>query len=230
MSLSSLGRGLILILFLVAIIFIGMIFFDIGLFGPSPELEMLSEREITEYEGESLSSVLDFRENSIRGPQNIDIDTYQLEIEGLVETPRNFTYEAVLATFPHYGKVITLYCVEGWDVTIFWEGVLLSELLDSVNVRPEANTAIFYAYDGYSTSLPLDYILDRDILLAHRMNNVTIPAERGYPFVLVAEEKWGYKWIKWVTRIELSDDPGYRGYWEQRGYSQNADIAENFFA
>ena len=40
----------------------------------------------------------------------------------------------------------------------------------------------------------------------------------GYPFQLVAEDKWGYKWIKWIVKIELTDDPSYRGYWEQRGY------------
>jgi DMSO/TMAO reductase YedYZ molybdopterin-dependent catalytic subunit len=222
-------QGLIIFFLLIAVLVIVVFFVDFGLFGPSPELEMLSEREITDYEGEPLSSVLDFRENSIRGPQYVDMGFYRLKIRGLVDSPRNFTYDAVLTTFPRYGKVTTLYCVEGWDVTIFWEGVLVSDLLDSSNIRPEADTVIFYAHDGYSTSLPLDYILDRDILLAYRMNNVTIPAERGHPFVLVAEEKWGYKWIKWVTTIEVSDDPAYRGYWEQRGYSQTADISEDFF-
>ncbi len=95
---------------------------------------------------------------------------------------------------------------------------------------PEANTVIFYAYDGYSTSLPLDYIEKNDILLAYEMNNVTLPEDRGYPFQLVAEDKWGYKWIKWVTKIELSNDPSYRGYWEQRGYSIGGDTSRPFFA
>ena len=39
-----------------------------------------------------------------------------------------------------------------------------------------------------------------------KMNNVTIPPERGFPFMLVAESKWGYKWIKWVTKIEVSNN------------------------
>jgi DMSO/TMAO reductase YedYZ molybdopterin-dependent catalytic subunit len=48
----------------------------------------------------------------------------------------------------------------------------------------------------------------------------------GYPFIVVAEEKLGYKWARWVTRIELSEDPDYQGYWEQRGYDNTADIGK----
>jgi DMSO/TMAO reductase YedYZ molybdopterin-dependent catalytic subunit len=87
---------------------------------------------------------------------------------------------------------------------------------------------IFYAYDGYTTSLPIDYLINNDILLAYKMNGVTLPPERGFPFQLVAESKWGYKWEKWVTQMELSDDVNYRGYWERLGYSNNADLDEDF--
>ena len=88
---------------------------------------------------------------------------------------------------------------------------------------------ILYAHDGYSTSLPLKDLFERDIIMAYKMNNVTLPAERGFPFQLVAEDKWGYKWIKWIERIELSDNQQYRGYWEQRGYSNNGDLNRSFF-
>jgi DMSO/TMAO reductase YedYZ molybdopterin-dependent catalytic subunit len=178
--------------------------------------------EIREYKGKDLSSVAtDFRENSIHGPQYIDRDSYRLQVEGLVENPRQFTYDEVIDR-QLYKKVARLECVEGWSVDILWEGILFRDLLDQVGVKPEANTVILYAVDGYSTSFPLSFFYDRDIIMAHRMNEVTIPPERGFPFMLVAEEKWGYKWIKWITRIELSDDESYRGYWESRGYSQDA--------
>ncbi len=184
--------------------------------------------EIREYEGERLSSVNDFRENSIKGPQQVDTDSYVLEVSGLVYDPKVYTYSDVLG-HQNYSKVVLLDCVEGWSVNILWEGVLVKDLLDEVAVKPEANTVIFYAYDNYSTSLPLDFITDNNIIMAHRMNNVTLPAERGFPFQLVAEQKWGYKWIKWVTRIELSDDPEYRGFWESRGYSNDADVDGPYF-
>ena len=71
--------------------------------------------------------------------------------------------------------------------------------------------------------------MNRDIIMAYKMNNVTLPAERGFPFQPVAEEKWGYKWIKWIEKIQLTDDPKYRGFWEQRGYSNTGDLRNNFF-
>jgi DMSO/TMAO reductase YedYZ molybdopterin-dependent catalytic subunit len=179
---------------------------------------------VRQYQGKDLSSTADFHENSIKGPQHVDIGSYGLEITGLVVTPRNLTYSEVLSN-QKYSKVVKLYCVEGWGATILWEGVLVGDLLDSAKILPEANTVVFYAYDGYSTTLPLDYIRSNNILLAYKMNNVTLPPERGFPFQVVAEDKWGYKWAKWVTKIELGSDPNYQGYWESRGYNQNGNLS-----
>ncbi len=185
--------------------------------------------EIREYEGEYLSSIDDFRENSIKGPQYVDIDDYQLQITGLVENPQSYAYQEVLGAYQSYEKVVTLYCVEGWSVNILWEGVLVSDLLAEAGPLPDASVVIFHAYDGYTSSLPLDYIRDNNIMMAYMMNGVPLPPERGFPFALVAESKWGYKWVKWITEIELSNDEDYQGYWESRGYSDTGDLDESFF-
>ena len=185
--------------------------------------------EIREYQGEKLGSVDDFRENSIKGPQYIDIETYKLQINGLVQNQVSYGYDEVINNYKHYRKVVTLDCVEGWSVTILWQGVLVRDLLEEAGPLPEAKVIIFHAYDGYTTSFPIDYIMDNDIIMAYKMNEITMPPERGYPFQLVAESKWGYKWIKWITKIELSADENYRGYWESRGYSNEADLDESFF-
>lgn len=63
-------------------------------------------------------------------------------------------------------------------------------------------------------------------MLAYQSNGLPLPAEMGYPFIVVAEDKWGYKWARWVDWIELSDDPNYRGYWEQLGYSNEGDLED----
>jgi DMSO/TMAO reductase YedYZ molybdopterin-dependent catalytic subunit len=185
--------------------------------------------EIREYEGEQLSSINDFRENSIKGPQQVDIESYNLKISGLVSEPQTFTYDKVVGEYQSYEKVVTLDCVEGWSVKILWEGVLVRDLIMEAGPQPETKVVIFHAYDGYTTSLPIDYIIDNDILMAYKMNGVTLPPERGFPFELVAESKWGYKWIKWITEIELSSDLNYRGFWESRGYSNSADLDKGFF-
>jgi DMSO/TMAO reductase YedYZ molybdopterin-dependent catalytic subunit len=189
----------------------------------------LPQVEVREYQGQKLGSASDFHENSIKGPRHIDKDKYRLTIDGLVDSSRVFTYDGVLGLFPHYKKVVHIYCVEGWDVNILWEGVLVKDVLNSASIRPEAKVAIFHAQDGYTTSLPLDYLLGNDIMMAYNMNDVQLRPERGFPFELVAQDKWGYKWIKWITRIELSSDTNYRGYWESRGYLNQGNLKERFF-
>ena len=179
--------------------------------------------EIQEYQGEDLSKINDFRENSIKGPQFIDIATYTLNVTGLVDDPLVYTYDDVL-NHQKYEKVVTLHCVEGWSVKILWEGILLEDLFNEVGVQPNASVVILYAVDGYSTSFPIEYIIDNNILLAYKMNGLEIPAERGFPFMLVSESQYGYKWIKWITGIELSNDVDYRGYWESRGYPNDASL------
>ena len=184
----------------------------------------LYPQEIREYEGEDLSSISAFRENSIKGPQHVPNATYRLTITGLVNNTVSYTYDEVLNSFQKYRKVVTLHCVEGWSVKILWEGFIARELLQTAGIDNKTQVVIFHAYDGYTTSFPLEYLLNNDILIAYKMNGVVLPPERGYPFELVAESKWGYKWIKWITEIELSDDIDYRGYWESRGYPNTADM------
>jgi DMSO/TMAO reductase YedYZ molybdopterin-dependent catalytic subunit len=185
-------------------------------------LARLAATEVRQYEGESLGSLLDFRENSIAGPQHVDIEAYRLKVAGLVAEPHEYTYDQVLS-FPNYSKVVTIHCVEGWSVKVLWEGVLVRDLLDAAGIDPGANTVIFHSYDGYTTSLPLDYILANDIIMAYKMNGVVLPPERGFPFQLVAEDKLGYKWAKWITEIEVSGDSTYEGFWESRGFDNDAD-------
>ena len=197
-------------------------------FQGSENIKNLKNIEIMEYQGENLSSISDFRENSIKGPQYINIKDYALNISGLADQKLTLTYDEVLH-YDKYSKIVTLNCVEGWSVKILWEGVLLKDLLNEAGIKPESNTVIFYAYDGYSSSLPLKYVMDNDIILAYKMNGVTIPPERGFPFQVIAENKWGYKWVKWVTKIEVSNDPNFKGYWESSGYNQKGDLQGPIF-
>jgi DMSO/TMAO reductase YedYZ molybdopterin-dependent catalytic subunit len=184
--------------------------------------------EIREYQGEKLGSVESFRENSIRGVQQIDQEAYRLTVDGLVASPVELSY-ADLQSMSHTAKLVTIYCVEGWSVKALWEGIPLADLFALAVPNPEANTVIFHAADGYTTSLPLDVILTRNLIIADRINGIVLPARNGFPFELVAEDKWGYKWIRWIAEIELSNDPTYRGYWESRGYSNAGDFGGPMF-
>lgn len=184
----------------------------------------LGEVEVREYEGERLGPLSAFRRNQIGKIPQVDRTSYRLEVDGLVESPASYTYDEVVTEETSRTKVVTVFCVEGWSVKVLWEGVLLTDLIDGAGPDPEASTVIFHAADGYTTSLPLDYIRSRRILLAYRQNGLEMAPSRGFPFQVVAEDKYGYKWCKWVERIELSSDAEYRGYWESRGYDNDADL------
>jgi DMSO/TMAO reductase YedYZ molybdopterin-dependent catalytic subunit len=180
--------------------------------------------EVREYRGENLSSITNVQENAIRGNQNVNQSTYKLTVNGLVNDPKEYTYEQVTTGFQSYEKVVTLYCVEGWNAKILWQGVLVRDVLNQSGVNQSAKVVIFHAADGYTTAMPLSYFYDHDIIMAYKMNGLVLPPERGFPFELVAESKYGYKWIKWITQIELSNNENYLGYWESRGSSNDADI------
>ncbi len=181
-----------------------------------------NETENLSYEGKSLTPIAQQRNNAIRGTQYIDRESYRLQVDGLAENPLNLTYEEITG-LPQVSRVVDLNCVEGWSFTAKWTGVRMADLFEEAGVMENVTTVIFYSADGYSTSLDKDYLLENDIILAYRLNDVTLPPDRGFPLQLVAEGKYGYKWVKWIIRIELSDSP-YRGYWEERGYNNTADV------
>ena len=180
--------------------------------------------EIQEYKGMRLDPAVGPRDNSMSGVRYANIDTYKLKIFGLVSQPVELTYADVV-DMTYDQRLITLYCVEGWEATILWQGVRIEELIALAGeTDPTAVTVIFHAIDGYTTSLPLSVIQQNDLIMAYQANGLPLPPEMGYPFIVVAEDKLGYKWCRWVTHIELSNDADYLGYWERLGYSNDADI------
>ena len=181
--------------------------------------------EIDQYQGTRLDPAIGPRDNSIKGIQQVDTASYTLSIEGLVNQPVELSYNQVRELVA-YERLITLYCVEGWEATILWKGVLLDELIAMAGVKPEAVTVIFGSVDGYTTSLPLQTIKEKALILAYSANGLDLPPAMGYPFIVVAEDKLGYKWARWVNSITLSDDANYKGFWEQAGYSNEAEVSK----
>ncbi len=154
----------------------------------------------------------------------IDTDTYTLTVTGMVEDPLSFSFDDILA-MPAEERLVDLPCVEGWTETSLWKGTRLAPLLESAGVLEGADNVVFYSPGGYTTSLTLEDIAETDPLLAYGSNGEMLPYEQGYPLKLVVPERLGYKWIKWVTSIEvISGD--YEGYWESRGYSNQADASD----
>lgn len=182
------------------------------------------EVEATEFMGTKLTPITDQNNNALKGTQYIDRATYRLVVDGLVERPLSLTYDD-LQKYPQESKLAVLNCVEGWDFIAKWTGPRIMDILIDAKTKPEARIIILHTQDslGYS-SLDISYLREKAIIMALRLNDVTMPQERGFPFQVVAEGKFGYKWAKWVTRIEVSSNEDFRGYWESAGYSNDGNI------
>ncbi len=189
---------------------------------PSPTGEV----EATEFLGSKLTPVKDQGNTSLIGTQIIDKDTYRLKVDGLVDHALSLSYQDLL-NYPQISKLQPLNCVEGWKFVAKWTGPSLNDILKDAGVQAGAINLIFYTEDSGAgfTSLDLDYIQERNIILGLKDNDITLPPERGFPFQVVSESKYGYKWAKWVNRIEVSNNALFRGYWEGFGYNNNADVA-----
>lgn len=150
--------------------------------------------------------------------------TWRFTVDGLVESPVSLSYNEVLK-LPKDSQVSDFQCVTGWQVwDVHWEGIRIKTLLEMVKPRPEARYIKLYSSDGeYTESLSLEDALVSDVLLAYRMVGDALPEEQGMPLRLVVPKMYGYKSIKWVHRLELTDKVHY-GYWEVRGYPGDATI------
>ena len=191
----------------------------------APGSSPTGEVEATTFMGKELTPINNQRNNAVEGTQYIDKATYKLTVDGLVDHPLSLSYEDLQA-YPQISKLMDLDCVEGWNFTAKWTGPAMTAIFNDAQVKPEAKIAIFYTTDvpeGYS-SLDLSYINEKNIIIALKDNDITLPPERGFPFQVVAESKYGYKWSKWITRIELSSNIDFRGFWESNGYNNNADV------
>jgi DMSO/TMAO reductase YedYZ molybdopterin-dependent catalytic subunit len=119
--------------------------------------------------------------------------------------------------------VADIHCVTTWSkLDTKWEGVLFRELMDSVEVNPEARFVMVHCEQGFTTSVPLEVLMDDDVLLAYRYDDQSLTPEHGYPLRLVVPKKYFWKSAKWVRGLELMAQDRL-GFWEVRGYHNSAD-------
>jgi len=155
----------------------------------------------------------------------IDINQWELEVGGLVENPLVLSYSDIL-NMPQSSVFATLESIsnpQGGSMigNAVWTGVSFDYILEYAVPDKDALEVVFYCEDGYSTSLTMEEVLVEGVILAYKMNGKALTPEHGYPVRMVVPEKYGMKWPKWVNTIELVDYD-YKGYWEQRGWSDYA--------
>ncbi|HZP45172.1 MAG TPA: molybdopterin-dependent oxidoreductase [Candidatus Binataceae bacterium] len=176
-----------------------------------------------------------FYVTSYSGTPAIDPAQWTLKIHGLVNHPRILTY-AEIRRLPAITQVLTLECIsnppDGDAIsTARWTGTRLKPILDEAGIRPQAKFALMRAADGYYTSVPLSEIIREENWMPYLMNGVALPSAHGFPVRIFIPGKYGMKQPKWLTEIEFIDHE-YQGYWEARGWSDEAwrKVNSGFFS
>ena len=152
----------------------------------------------------------------------IRLDTWRLELRGLVENRLTLSWKSFLA-LDQSTKVSDIHCVTTWSrYDNEWQGVSTRDLLDEAMPKPEATHVLLSSYDGYDTNLPLMDFASDDAILATHWQGEPITAEHGGPMRLVVPHLYFWKSAKWLRRIEfLSADQA--GFWERNGYHMYGD-------
>ena len=162
-------------------------------------------------------------------PPQLDFDTWTLNVHGKVNNPQTFDKNSLLqlATVDEYG---TLECVSnsiyppaGLISNAKWTGVPLGTLLKQAGLLADSMYVVFRCADGYTVGVPIERALESGGLLAYKMNDVTLPDEHGFPLRTIVPGIYGMMNAKWITEIEVTDQV-YLGYWQQRGWSNDARI------
>lgn len=152
----------------------------------------------------------------------IDLDAWRLAVTGHVRRRTVLTF-AELEALPRVARTSDLHCVTGWSrLDNSWEGVAVGDVLARAEPRPEATHAIVSGHPAYSANLSLEVLAADDVLLAWCHDGAPLTREHGGPVRLVVPSRYGWKSVKWVTEIRLTDRD-VPGYWEERGYHDEAD-------
>ncbi len=156
-------------------------------------------------------------------PGPLSAEGWQVRLGGLVEKALTLTYEEILA-LPKSIADARLTSVSGWSVRGQWGGVRLSDLLALARPKPEARHVQFTSYrEVYTTCIPLDVAMKERTLLAYEFDGEALDSTYGGPLRLFCPYLWGYKSAKSVVAITLMDR-SIPGYWEVRGYPDDAQI------
>jgi DMSO/TMAO reductase YedYZ molybdopterin-dependent catalytic subunit len=152
----------------------------------------------------------------------INPETWRFRVFGLVDSEKVLTRQDFL-NLPRVKVVCDIHCVTHWSrLENEFEGVRIRDVLNLVQVKPEAKYVMFHAEGGWSTNLPLEDVLRDDAIFAWRWNGQDLTPEHGWPMRTVVPHLYFWKSAKWVNGMELMpvDRPGF---WERNGYHMYGD-------
>ena len=152
----------------------------------------------------------------------VNVANWSMRVWGLVENPVQWSWED-FKQLPRVKIETDIHCVTRWSkLDMTWEGVPMAHVLELVQPRPEAKFVIAHAEAGFTANLPIEAIMDDDVLLADIADGMELTPEHGFPLRLLVPKRYFWKSAKWLRGLEFvaADQPGF---WEQNGYNNNAD-------
>lgn len=156
----------------------------------------------------------------------VDVDSWNLLIKGMVGTPLKLSYEEI-KSMPAIEEFVTLECISnkiGGDLigTALWKGIRLKDILEKAKILPGVKYIVFRCSDGYDVGIPLNKGLMNETILAYEMNLAPLTSKHGFPVRAIVPGLYGMMNPKWITEIELVDKV-YEGYWQRNGWSNIAE-------
>ena len=169
---------------------------------PGAKQRFTGSREVGSYSGNAFPTSSWVADH----PSPINVQTWRLTLHGAVITPREFFYHALASAGDELEA--TLDCTGGFYSTQSWRGIRVGRLLDQVGLGRDARYVSFVSVTSYRWSLPLEEA--RNALLATHSGDELLSHEHGFPLRLVAPDRRGFEWVKWITRVEVltAPDPG----------------------
>jgi DMSO/TMAO reductase YedYZ molybdopterin-dependent catalytic subunit len=162
-----------------------------------------------------------------------DLTKWDFRVFGLVEEEKVWNWEE-FNRLPRSKVLMDIHCVTRWSkFDTEWEGVSLKSLIDEgfVTPKPEANFVIQHCEQGYTTNLPLEAMLQPNVIMATHFDGEPLPLEHGWPLRVVvgsfadrSEDVNAYFWKggKWLRGLEFRATDQL-GFWERNGYNNEAD-------
>jgi DMSO/TMAO reductase YedYZ molybdopterin-dependent catalytic subunit len=129
---------------------------------------------------------------------------WSLPVDGAVARPRAFSL-GELKSFAPRTQITRHTCEEGWSAIVQWTGVPLAAVLESVGVMPSARFVLFRAYDDWVDSIDMTDARHPQTILAYGMNGRDLPIPHGAPVRLRVERQMGYKSMKFLKRIVVTE-------------------------
>ncbi len=152
----------------------------------------------------------------------VDLSAWRLRVFGMVDNPFELSWSELRA-LPSKTWTGDIHCVTRWskfDTT--WKGVPFSEIVERAKPSAQVTHVIQHADNDYTTNLPLSVMLDDDVLVAYEFEGAPIEPIHGGPVRMLVPKRYFWKSAKWLRGLEFLDRD-VRGFWEIRGYHNDAD-------